>query len=68
MTFEERFQDYLQRLNRLKPQLPDLAEESTKTSLVMPFFAMLGYDVFNASEFAPEYTCDIATKKGEKVD
>ncbi|OPZ21219.1 MAG: hypothetical protein BWZ04_01159 [Firmicutes bacterium ADurb.BinA205] len=68
MTFEERFQDYLQRLKKLKPHLPDLAEESTKTSLVMPFFAMLGYDVFNASEFAPEYTCDVATKKGEKID
>jgi len=68
MTFDERFQEYLERLNKLKPQLPDLAEESTKTSLVMPFFSMLGYDVFNASEFVPEFTCDVATKKGEKVD
>lgn len=68
MSFEERFQEYLERINKLKPQLPDLAEESTKTSLVMPFFSMLGYDVFNASEFVPEFTCDVATKKGEKVD
>ena len=24
----------------------------------MPFFAMLGYDVFNPLEFTPEYTAD----------
>ena len=66
--FEEKFQEYLKRAKKLKSQLPDFTEESTKTALVMPFFAMLGYDVFNASEFVPEYTCDVATKKGEKID
>lgn len=45
-----------------------LTEESTKTSLVMPFFQMLGYDVFNPSEFVPEYVADIGIKKGEKID
>lgn len=68
MSFEDGFYEYLERIKKLKSQFPDLAEESTKTSLVMPFFAMLGYDVFNASEFVPEFTCDVATKKGEKVD
>lgn len=43
-------------------------EETTKNAIIMPFFVMLGYDVFNPSEFVPEYTCDVATKKGEKVD
>ena len=34
----------------------------------MPFFAMLGYDVFDTDEFMPEFVCDVGTKKGEKVD
>ena len=34
----------------------------------MPFFAMLGYDVFNPQEFVPEFTADVGIKKGEKVD
>lgn len=34
----------------------------------MPFLRALGYDVFNPGEVIPEYTCDVATKKGEKVD
>jgi hypothetical protein len=34
----------------------------------MPFIQALGYDVFNPLEVMPEYTCDIGTKKGEKVD
>ena len=28
----------------------------------------LGYDVFNPEEVVPEFTCDVGTKKGEKVD
>lgn len=35
----------------------------------MPFIAqILGYDVFNPSEVIPEFTADVGTKKGEKVD
>jgi hypothetical protein len=45
-----------------------LTEEAAKTALVMPFIQALGYDVFNPSEVVPEYTCDVGTKKGEKVD
>jgi hypothetical protein len=43
-------------------------EEATKTSLIMPFFQALGYDVFNPLEFIPEYVADVGIKKGEKVD
>jgi len=43
-------------------------EEATKTSLVLPFFRILGYDVFNPLEFVPEYTADVGIKKGEKID
>lgn len=34
----------------------------------MPLFQMLEYDVFNPLEFVPEFTADVGTKKGEKVD
>lgn len=43
-------------------------EEATKTSIIMPFFNILGYDVFNPMEFMPEFTADVGIKKGEKVD
>ncbi len=43
-------------------------EEATKTGLVLPFLAALGYDVFNPSEVCPEYTADVGIKKGEKAD
>lgn len=43
-------------------------EEAAKTALVMPFLQALGYDVFNPHEVVPEFTCDVGTKKGEKVD
>ena len=34
----------------------------------MPFFQILGYDIFNPTEFNPEFTADVGIKKGEKVD
>ena len=46
----------------------EATEEATKTSFILPFIQMLGYDIFNPSEVIPEFTADIGTKKGEKVD
>ncbi|MCL2392774.1 MAG: type I restriction endonuclease [Oscillospiraceae bacterium] len=43
-------------------------EEATKTSLVMPFFQLLGYDVFNPLEFVPEFAADFGVKKDARVD
>jgi len=43
-------------------------EEATKNAFIMPFIAALGYDVFNPMEVIPEFTADVGTKKGEKVD
>ncbi len=43
-------------------------EEATKTNFIMPFFSILGYDVFDVNEFHPEYIADVGTKKGEKID
>lgn len=43
-------------------------EEATKMTLIMPFIQKLGYNVFDINEVVPEYTADIAKKKGEKID
>lgn len=43
-------------------------EESTKTALVLPFIQLLDYDIFNPTQVLPEFNCDIAKGKGEKVD
>jgi hypothetical protein len=43
-------------------------EEATKHSLIMPFIKALGYDIFDPNEVIPEFTADVGTKKGEKVD
>jgi hypothetical protein len=43
-------------------------EEATKTSVILPFIQSLGFDVFDLNEVIPEFTADVGTKKGEKVD
>lgn len=43
-------------------------EEATKNAFIMPFIRALGYDVFNPLEVMPEYTQDIGTKQGERID
>lgn len=43
-------------------------EEATKNAFVMPLVNALGYNVFDPTEVVPEFTADIGTKKGEKVD
>lgn len=64
--FEEKIKSFVGRIEGLRESI--LTEEATKTSLIMPFFAMLGYDVFNHMEFVPEFIADVGIKKGEKVD
>lgn len=66
MEFAEKLKDFCGRLKMLKSRVK--TEEATKTSMIMPFFSLLGYDVFNPLEFAPEYIADVGIKKGEKVD
>jgi len=36
--------------------------------LVLPFFQLLGYNVFNPLEFVPEYAADFGVKKDARVD
>lgn len=66
MDFVDSIKQFSKRVDGLKDNIQ--TEEATKTSLIMPFFQLLGYDVFNPDEFMPEYTADVGIKKGEKVD
>ena len=55
--------------NRIPKQIDLIkTEEATKNAFVMPFINALGYDIFNPIEVIPEFTADVGTKKGEKVD
>lgn len=65
--------DFIDRIKQLASRIPQQleycqTEEATKNALIMPFINALGYDVFNPTEVVPEFTADIGTKKGEKVD
>ncbi|GEB96488.1 type I restriction endonuclease [Microbacterium lacticum] len=65
------FQDRLAALAaKVKNQATAIGtEEATKNAFVMPFIStILGYDVFDPLEVIPEFTADVGTKKGEKVD
>lgn len=66
MGFNEDLKQFSERISTLKESIS--TEEATKMSMVIPFFQLLGYDVFNPAEFCPEYTADVGIKKGEKVD
>lgn len=66
--------EIVEKLNALSAKLQSIqatiqTEEATKNALVMPFIqSVLGYDVFDPHEVVPEFTCDVGTKKGEKID
>lgn len=66
MDFIDQIRQFGKRVESLKDTIQ--TEEATKTSIIMPFFSIMGYDVFNPLEFTPEYTADVGIKKGEKVD
>lgn len=66
MDFKDSIKQLSDRVIKLKDNI--LTEEATKNAFIMPFINTLGYDVFNPLEVVPEMTCDIAMKKGEKID
>lgn len=66
MDFKDSIKQLSDRVIKLKDNI--LTEEATKNAFIMPFINALGYDVFNPLEVVPEMTCDIAMKKGEKID
>lgn len=66
MDFKDLIKQHGERVAKLKEQIQ--TEEATKNAFIMPFIQLLGYDVFSPFEVVPEHTCDIGTKKGEKID
>lgn len=66
MDFSNKIKELSERIKQNKDNIN--TEEATKTSFVLPFFQILGYDIFNPMEFVPEFTADTGIKKGEKVD
>lgn len=66
--------EFAERLDSLATKVKNQAtaigtEEATKNAFVMPFIStILGYDVFDPLEVVPEFTADVGTKKGEKID
>ena len=45
MDFIDQLKQFAKRVDTLKDSIQ--TEEATKTAIIMPFFSMLGYDVFN---------------------
>lgn len=66
MDIKEKIYSLSERTEKIIEQIK--TEEGTKQSLILPFFQILGYDVFNPLEFCPEFDADYGIKKGEKVD
>lgn len=66
MEIKEKIYSLSERIEKIIDQIK--TEEGTKQSLILPFFQILGYDVFNPLEFCPEFDADYGIKKGEKVD
>ena len=62
----EQIKSLAQRISETKDLIHN--EEATKTAYIMPFLQILGYDIFNPLEVVPEFTADIGTKVGERVD
>ncbi len=66
IDFIDSIKQFSKKIESVAPNIT--SEEATKTSLILPFFQLLGYDIFDPSEFVPEFTADQGLKKGEKVD
>ena len=66
MDFDEKIANLSEQAAKVREHIK--TEEATKTSLVMPFFQALGYNPFDPLEVVPEFTADVGTKKGERVD
>lgn len=43
-------------------------EEATKVSLILPFIALLGYDILDPTEVAAEHACDFSDKYKNRAD
>ena len=64
------FLENVRRLSRVLAEHKDeqFSERGTINAFVNPFLSLLGHDPSKPSQVVHEYTADIGTKRGEKVD
>jgi len=66
MTFEDDIKDFIKTIPGKLEHID--SEETSKIALITPFLRLMGYDTTNPAEVKAEYTADVGTKQGEKVD
>lgn len=66
MTFEDELKDFTKTIPDKLEHID--SEETSKIALITPFLRLMGYDTTNPAEVKAEYTADVGTKQGEKVD
>ena len=66
MTFEENIREFVKTIPNKLEHID--SEETTKIALITPFLREMGYDTADPSVVKAEYTADVGTKQGEKVD
>lgn len=66
MTFEDKIKEFVKTIPKKLEHID--SEETTKIALITPFLRILGYDTTDPSIVRAEYTADVGTKQGEKVD
>ena len=65
MEFNESLKQFSERVTILKDTIS--TEESTKMSLIVPMFQLLGYCVFNPTVFCNESAATVSYKKWQNV-
>jgi len=66
MDFKEQIKQLSEHVGKNKDACA--TEEATKTSLILPFIEVLGFDYRNPYEVIPEYICDKRINRSEKID
>lgn len=66
MTFEDELKEFIKTIPEKLEHID--SEETSKIALITPFLRLMGYDTTNPAEVKAEYTADVGTKQGEKVD
>jgi hypothetical protein len=66
LTFEDEIKEFTKSIPAKLEHID--SEETSKIALITPFLRLMGYDTTNPAEVKAEYTADVGTKQGEKVD
>lgn len=66
MSFEDEIKEFVKDISGKLEHID--SEETTKIALILPLLREMGYDTTNPMEVKAEYTADIGSKKGEKID